>query len=144
MFFYFFTFVVLVLSVFFSFVFLKIRRNKLTKNVCIVVLGDVGRSPRMQNHTLSCVKAGLNVHLVGFGGKLTRKKNVHFLNYFKTLKNMMKVLLSVVKFHDKLFLQGLSEGIIVAVFKLLLKPPPPPTCLQLGQPIWQFCLHTLQ
>ncbi|XP_031561291.1 chitobiosyldiphosphodolichol beta-mannosyltransferase-like, partial [Actinia tenebrosa] len=68
MFFYIFTFSVLILSAFFSFVFLKIRRSKLTKNVCIVVLGDVGRSPRMQNHTLCCVKAGLNVHLVGFGG----------------------------------------------------------------------------
>ena len=38
------------------------------KNICIVVLGDVGRSPRMQYHALSFVKTGFNVDIVGYGG----------------------------------------------------------------------------
>ncbi|XP_020902415.2 chitobiosyldiphosphodolichol beta-mannosyltransferase [Exaiptasia diaphana] len=38
------------------------------KRVSVVVLGDVGRSPRMQNHALSFAKAGFHVDLVGFGG----------------------------------------------------------------------------
>ena len=38
------------------------------KNICIVVLGDVGRSPRMQYHALSFVKTGFNADIVGYGG----------------------------------------------------------------------------
>ncbi|KAK8794693.1 hypothetical protein WA158_001674 [Blastocystis sp. Blastoise] len=39
------------------------------KNVTVLVLGDVGRSPRMQYHCLSLAKHGANVSLVGFTGK---------------------------------------------------------------------------
>ena len=38
------------------------------KSICIVVLGDVGRSPRMQYHALSFVKTGFSVDIVGYGG----------------------------------------------------------------------------
>ena len=38
------------------------------KNICIVVLGDVGRSPRMQYHALSFVKTGFSIDIVGYGG----------------------------------------------------------------------------
>ena len=47
-------------------------RKKLSKpRICILVLGDIGRSPRMQYHALSCAKAGYHVDLVGFGGICT-------------------------------------------------------------------------
>ena len=36
--------------------------------VCVVVLGDVGRSPRMQYHMLSLVNTGHQVDVVGYGG----------------------------------------------------------------------------
>lgn len=36
--------------------------------VQIVVLGDIGRSPRMQYHALSIAKHGGNVFLVGYRG----------------------------------------------------------------------------
>ena len=35
----------------------------------VVVLGDLGRSPRMQYHALSIVKSGAKVDLVGYKGK---------------------------------------------------------------------------
>ena len=38
------------------------------KNICIVLLGDVGRSPRMQYHALSFVKTGFSIDIVGYGG----------------------------------------------------------------------------
>ena len=38
------------------------------RSICILVLGDVGRSPRMQYHALSFVKTGFSVELVGYGG----------------------------------------------------------------------------
>ena len=34
----------------------------------MLVLGDVGRSPRMQYHCLSFIKEGYAVDLVGYGG----------------------------------------------------------------------------
>lgn len=36
--------------------------------VQVVVLGDVGRSPRMQYHCLSLVQQDYKVELVGYGG----------------------------------------------------------------------------
>ncbi|KAG7504258.1 chitobiosyldiphosphodolichol beta-mannosyltransferase [Solea senegalensis] len=36
------------------------------RRVCVLVLGDVGRSPRMQYHALSLSKHGFNVTFVGF------------------------------------------------------------------------------
>ena len=36
--------------------------------VCIVVLGDIGRSPRMRYHALSLAKEGYFVHFIGYGG----------------------------------------------------------------------------
>ena len=48
---------------------LRGNKNSSTKRVCILVLGDIGRSPRMQYHALSCAKNGFEVDLIGFGGK---------------------------------------------------------------------------
>lgn len=58
------------LSVFvvFAVYWLRGRKGNSKPKICILVLGDVGRSPRMQYHALSCAKAGYHVELVGFGG----------------------------------------------------------------------------
>lgn len=39
------------------------------RSVCIVVLGDIGRSPRMQYHALSFVESGYDVDIVGYSGE---------------------------------------------------------------------------
>lgn len=36
------------------------------KNVCIIVLGDIGRSPRMQYHAKSLLQHNYNVDLIGY------------------------------------------------------------------------------
>jgi beta-1,4-mannosyltransferase len=36
------------------------------KNVCVVVLGDIGRSPRMQYHAQSLIRQGFDVDIVGY------------------------------------------------------------------------------
>lgn len=46
------------------------------KSVCIVVIGDIGRSPRMQYHSLSFAKEGFQVDIVGYGGEATKTKIV--------------------------------------------------------------------
>ncbi|XP_063244263.1 chitobiosyldiphosphodolichol beta-mannosyltransferase [Bacillus rossius redtenbacheri] len=40
----------------------------LRKSVSVVVLGDVGRSPRMQYHSLSFAREGYVVDVIGYGG----------------------------------------------------------------------------
>lgn len=47
---------------------LRGRKDPSKPRICVLVLGDIGRSPRMQYHALSCVKAGFRVDMVGFGG----------------------------------------------------------------------------
>lgn len=42
--------------------------------VQVVVLGDIGRSPRMRCHAVSCADAGLTVDLVGYVGNGACKK----------------------------------------------------------------------
>ena len=46
----------------------KIGLNN-SKNVTLVVLGDIGRSPRMQYHALSFAQIGWTVDFVGYDGK---------------------------------------------------------------------------
>ncbi|XP_055991121.1 chitobiosyldiphosphodolichol beta-mannosyltransferase [Sorex fumeus] len=41
-------------------------RGRAARHVAVVVLGDVGRSPRMQFHALSLAKSGFSVTLLGF------------------------------------------------------------------------------
>lgn len=36
------------------------------KNACVVVLGDIGRSPRMQYHAQSLIREGFNVDIIGY------------------------------------------------------------------------------
>ena len=53
------------------------RRNlKPDKRACIVVLGDIGRSPRMQYHCLSMANHGFTVDFIGYKGKI----NFHTLS----------------------------------------------------------------
>lgn len=40
--------------------------NQKEKKVCVVVLGDIGRSPRMQYHSKSLADAGYNVDIIGY------------------------------------------------------------------------------
>jgi hypothetical protein len=44
------------------------RRKPLKRSVAIVVLGDIGRSPRMMYHAESFLNAGFKTYVVGYGG----------------------------------------------------------------------------
>lgn len=50
---------------------LRRRDGGTDRRVCVLVLGDIGRSPRMQYHGLSLSKHGYSVTFVGFSGKTT-------------------------------------------------------------------------
>lgn len=52
------------------------RKSRNEKSAFIVVLGDLGRSPRMNYHCLSLVKLGYKVTMIGYKGiALDNKKN---------------------------------------------------------------------
>lgn len=42
------------------------KSKKCTRNACIIVLGDIGRSPRMQYHAVSLLQENFNVDLIGY------------------------------------------------------------------------------
>lgn len=44
------------------------RKARVGSTACVIVLGDVGRSPRMQYHASSFAELGFNVDIIGYGG----------------------------------------------------------------------------
>ena len=44
--------------------------------VQVVVLGDMGRSPRMQYHCLSLIQQHYNVDYIGYGGEFVENNDV--------------------------------------------------------------------
>lgn len=43
--------------------------NKPGKSIAVIVLGDIGRSPRMMYHAQSLAQSGYKVLLIGFAGQ---------------------------------------------------------------------------
>jgi beta-1,4-mannosyltransferase len=46
-------------------------------SVQVVVLGDIGRSPRMQYHAISLAKHGARVDIVGYNGEFNPARILH-------------------------------------------------------------------
>ncbi|XP_065899004.1 chitobiosyldiphosphodolichol beta-mannosyltransferase-like [Dysidea avara] len=59
---------------------LKWREEDGKGRVAVVVLGDIGRSPRMQYHALSLCREGYSVDIVGYGGSAPLKELVDSSN----------------------------------------------------------------
>jgi hypothetical protein len=57
-------------------------KNTVPVSVQILVLGDIGRSPRMQYHALSIARHGGSVHLIGYHGMFSS----HLFSFPKYLK----------------------------------------------------------
>ncbi|XP_058797980.1 chitobiosyldiphosphodolichol beta-mannosyltransferase [Phymastichus coffea] len=121
------------------------KRRQRTESVCIIVLGDVGRSPRMQYHAASFAKEQYAVEIVGYKGsppleKLQNDPNVkiHYLHSYPDLKqNFSKTLAYTVK-----VIWQSTDLLYTLLFKcsssflLLQNPPAIPTI-----PIcWFYCL----
>ncbi|XP_031845619.1 chitobiosyldiphosphodolichol beta-mannosyltransferase [Nomia melanderi] len=51
-----------------------LKKCKIRKNVCVVVLGDLGRSPRMQYHVMSLIEEGFMVDFIGYSGSSLLKE----------------------------------------------------------------------
>lgn len=59
------------------------KKRKSKRSVCLVVLGDIGRSPRMQYHALSLAQHGFEVDLVGYRGRFHLTNKHHLISKFR-------------------------------------------------------------
>ncbi|XP_015590768.2 chitobiosyldiphosphodolichol beta-mannosyltransferase [Cephus cinctus] len=113
------------------------------KNVCVVVLGDLGRSPRMEYHALSFVKEGFTVNLIGYPGSPPLKElrenssvKIHYLKPPPELQDrlsrlpsyILKVLWQTVTLAAVLFKQHSS-------YLIMQNPPAIPTIFV----CWLYC-----
>eukprot|EP00088_Acartia_fossae_P064678 TRINITY_DN7966_c0_g1_i4.p1 TRINITY_DN7966_c0_g1~~TRINITY_DN7966_c0_g1_i4.p1 ORF type:complete len:455 (-),score=52.69 TRINITY_DN7966_c0_g1_i4:408-1772(-) len=99
--------------------------------VGVVVLGDVGRSPRMCYHALSLAENGYQVDLIGYAGsdlpeQVTNNSNisVRYVAKVENLPNLPKV----VRYFLKAFLQSLYLLVALPLFSyldcILVQTPP--------------------
>lgn len=60
---------VMLVSLLFVYMASGYRTTRTGNRACVLVLGDIGRSPRMQYHALSLAGEEFDVEMVGYGGK---------------------------------------------------------------------------
>ncbi|XP_043281459.1 chitobiosyldiphosphodolichol beta-mannosyltransferase-like [Venturia canescens] len=105
------------------------------KSVCVVVLGDVGRSPRMQYHALSFAREGFSVDLVGYSGseplqdlKQNALVKIHYLQETPDLQAFPRLLRYVIKtlWQSVVLIKKLAFE-IRSSYLLVQNPPAVPT-----------------
>ncbi|KAG8231694.1 hypothetical protein J437_LFUL007469 [Ladona fulva] len=119
--------------------FLLLRKMRKKKSVFVVVLGDVGRSPRMQYHALSFAREGFNVDLIGYKGSdpikelsdhpLVKIRYVsscpNFQKYFhRLIAYALKIIWQAITLQLTLFLSMLGRRSLWSHSHLLLQNPP--------------------
>ena len=132
-----------------------LKPSKRTKNhdaalsVQVVVLGDVGRSPRMQYHAMSLAKHGCNVQLVGYQDtppldELAAHEQVDLISLeslppcFQANSQLAFLLLGPLKvaFQTGALLASLLYGTRPADWLLVQNPPSIPTLLVVVLACW--------
>uniref|UniRef100_UPI00358FE865 chitobiosyldiphosphodolichol beta-mannosyltransferase isoform X2 n=1 Tax=Myxine glutinosa TaxID=7769 RepID=UPI00358FE865 len=96
-------------------------RLRKANGVCVLVLGDIGRSPRMQYHALSFARHGIRVHLLGYRGSTPRPEvmehkmiKVNFLPEGPSMQGGGRL----VKYMSKVFAQ-----VVILMYSLLFSIP---------------------
>ncbi|CAG8551059.1 2220_t:CDS:2 [Ambispora gerdemannii] len=119
------------------------------KNVTLVVLGDIGRSPRMQYHALSFARNGWHVDFVGYDGAtpmtaITDNKNIkiHYISHPWRLPEFFPKILFLLYAPIKVYAQILTLywtllwRIESPNFVLTQNPPAIPTLLIVQFVVW--------
>ena len=91
-----------------------LNKFKSGNNVCVLVLGDIGRSPRMQYHAISFAREGFTVDVIGYPGSSPIREisenariQIHYLRLPPELRNSTNwiLLLSFYRFpHDPFYI----------------------------------------
>ncbi|XP_078414437.1 chitobiosyldiphosphodolichol beta-mannosyltransferase [Cetorhinus maximus] len=115
------------------------------RRVCVLVLGDVGRSPRMVNHTLSLARNGFGVTLLGYPGAKPHRDvlNNDKINivYITEVMTGMKFGPKIFQYVVKIFVQTLQICYILLKidapsYMILQNPPGLPAIAA----TWAVCL----
>ncbi|XP_048408712.1 chitobiosyldiphosphodolichol beta-mannosyltransferase [Stegostoma tigrinum] len=116
-----------------------------SRRVCVLVLGDLGRSPRMLNHAVSLGRNGFTVTLLGYPGA---KPHRDILSNDKiNIVYITEVMISM-KFGSKIFQYGLKVFVqTLQICYILLKIDAPSYMLLQNPPglpaiaaVWAVCL----
>ncbi|RWS08856.1 chitobiosyldiphosphodolichol beta-mannosyltransferase-like protein [Dinothrombium tinctorium] len=114
------------------------------RRVCVVVFGDVGRSPRMKYHSLAFAENGFLVDLIAYKGmrpheKLLSNQNIS-LHLMENVPNFGKYLPKLLTYGLKTFWQS---TVLLSLLLSLTKPqhifvqnPPSIPCLPI---LWFYC-----
>ncbi|KYM76813.1 Chitobiosyldiphosphodolichol beta-mannosyltransferase [Atta colombica] len=124
-----------------------LNKFKSGNNVCVLVLGDIGRSPRMQYHAISFAREGFTVDVIGYPGSSPIREisenariQIHYLRLPPELRNklprffcyIIKVIWQTADLLWLLLRKRLSDSVITQ------NPPAIPTI-----PIcWFYCVLT--
>ncbi|TDH70905.1 hypothetical protein CCR75_002920 [Bremia lactucae] len=124
-----------------------VSRREPTRHAVVMVLGDVGRSPRMQYHALSLARlsSNLRVTLLGYAGEscvpdVARQSNINVLTFSPLLQRLPRKFFVLVA-PMKVFLQLLQLFWLLLVtvgsldLVLLQNPPTIPTFVV----VWLCC-----
>lgn len=117
------------------------KENTESKNVCVVVLGDIGRSPRMQYHSLSLAEMGHKVDIIGYGETepLNSVKSAPLL-YYHYLFPCPNIPQRYLNYMFKTIWQALNLLFLLAIVRkphfLIVQNPPAIPALIL---CWVFC-----
>ncbi|XP_018572966.1 chitobiosyldiphosphodolichol beta-mannosyltransferase [Anoplophora glabripennis] len=111
------------------------------KNACVVVLGDIGRSPRMQYHSLSLAEMGYVVDIIGYGETepMEEVKTAPLL-YYHYLLPCPRISLKFVNYIFKTIWQAINLLFLLFVIRkpdiLLVQNPPAIPTLSI---CWFYC-----
>lgn len=114
------------------------------KSVCIVVLGDIGRSPRMQYHALSFLKSGFSVDLIGYGGSeiqgALKNNDKLIVHYLQEIPAVFRGVPRLVLYMIKVIWQCVTLGITLLLTPksgyILVQNPP---CIPSFLVVWLVC-----
>ncbi|XP_051878444.1 chitobiosyldiphosphodolichol beta-mannosyltransferase isoform X2 [Pristis pectinata] len=115
--------------------------------VCVLVMGDLGRSPRMLYHTLSLARHGFSVTAVGYPGA---KPHEDILNNDNIKIVYLTEVMTATKFGPKIFQYGVKIFVqTLQICYVLLKINPPSYMLLQNPPglpaiaaVWAVCFFS--
>ena len=108
--------------------------------VCVVVLGDLARSPRMLNHVDSLLEAGKEVLLIGYGSSPAPPSSCLVTRALKPCPSSLQRLPRLVSYALKTIWQALTLLLALPIFSplshLLVQTPPGVPTLPV---LWLYC-----
>jgi len=115
------------------------------KSVCVIVLGDLGHSPRMNYHTLSLAKAGFQVNFIGYSESslfpsITSNPNITVIPLQKLpewVYRLPRIITYILKALFQCFSLWFSLPFFSSPSHLLLQNPPGIPALPSA---WLYCL----